>query len=211
MMNGVGGDLFAIVHDAARDRLHGLNASGWAPAGLSTEAAGVARRERDAADRHPRGHRAGRGGRLGGAARAGSGGCRWHECWRRRRGRARRLSRLGDRGGGVAWQRGARCARHANAARTFLPSGCAPRAGEVFRNPDLRVHLRADRRRRAATPSIAGDIATPPARVCRGSRRRPQRGRSAASSRPNGCSRCRRPTVDGRSTSCRRTVRAWRR
>ena len=37
MANGVGGDLFAIVYDAASDRLTGVNASGWAPAGLSVD------------------------------------------------------------------------------------------------------------------------------------------------------------------------------
>jgi gamma-glutamyltranspeptidase/glutathione hydrolase len=35
MNDGIGGDLFAIVHEADSGRLHGLNASGWAPAGLS--------------------------------------------------------------------------------------------------------------------------------------------------------------------------------
>jgi gamma-glutamyltranspeptidase / glutathione hydrolase len=34
-MNGIGGDLFAIVFDASTGALHGLNASGWAPAGLT--------------------------------------------------------------------------------------------------------------------------------------------------------------------------------
>jgi gamma-glutamyltranspeptidase / glutathione hydrolase len=34
-MNGIGGDLFAIVYDATTGTLHGLNASGWAPSGLS--------------------------------------------------------------------------------------------------------------------------------------------------------------------------------
>src|SRR5574341_1614445 len=34
-MNGVGGDLFAIVYDAKTDRLHGVNASGWAGSGLT--------------------------------------------------------------------------------------------------------------------------------------------------------------------------------
>ena len=37
MMNGVGGDLFAIVYDAASNTTHGLNASGWSPAGTSIE------------------------------------------------------------------------------------------------------------------------------------------------------------------------------
>src|ERR1700723_4774366 len=37
MMNGIGGDLFAIVYDAKSGKLYGLNASGWAPAGLSVE------------------------------------------------------------------------------------------------------------------------------------------------------------------------------
>jgi gamma-glutamyltranspeptidase / glutathione hydrolase len=35
MMNGIGGDLFAIVYDKQSDRLYGLNASGWAPEGLT--------------------------------------------------------------------------------------------------------------------------------------------------------------------------------
>jgi gamma-glutamyltranspeptidase/glutathione hydrolase len=37
MMNGIGGDLFAIVYDAKAKKLYGLNASGWAPKGLSIE------------------------------------------------------------------------------------------------------------------------------------------------------------------------------
>ena len=35
-MNGIGGDLFAIVYEAKTDRVYGLNASGWAPTGLTT-------------------------------------------------------------------------------------------------------------------------------------------------------------------------------
>src|SRR5208283_1405612 len=37
MMNGIGGDLFAIVYDAKTGKLYGLNASGWAPAKLTIE------------------------------------------------------------------------------------------------------------------------------------------------------------------------------
>jgi gamma-glutamyltranspeptidase/glutathione hydrolase len=35
--NGIGGDLFAIVYEAKSGKLHGLNASGWAPVGLTVE------------------------------------------------------------------------------------------------------------------------------------------------------------------------------
>jgi gamma-glutamyltranspeptidase / glutathione hydrolase len=37
MMNGIGGDLFVIVYDAKANKLYGLNASGWAPKGLTPE------------------------------------------------------------------------------------------------------------------------------------------------------------------------------
>src|SRR5947208_7742928 len=35
MMNGMGGDLFAIYWEAKTGKLYGLNASGWAPSGLT--------------------------------------------------------------------------------------------------------------------------------------------------------------------------------
>jgi gamma-glutamyltranspeptidase / glutathione hydrolase len=37
MMNGIGGDLFAIVYDAKANKLYGINAGGWAPKGLTIE------------------------------------------------------------------------------------------------------------------------------------------------------------------------------
>jgi gamma-glutamyltranspeptidase / glutathione hydrolase len=37
MMNGIGGDLFAIYWEAKSGKLYGLNASGWAPRGLTIE------------------------------------------------------------------------------------------------------------------------------------------------------------------------------
>src|SRR5580698_1443309 len=37
MMNGMGGDLFAIYWEAKTGKLYGLNASGWAPRGLTIE------------------------------------------------------------------------------------------------------------------------------------------------------------------------------
>src|ERR1700694_1413191 len=37
MMNGIGGDLVAVVYDAEANKRYGLNASGWAPKGLTIE------------------------------------------------------------------------------------------------------------------------------------------------------------------------------
>jgi gamma-glutamyltranspeptidase/glutathione hydrolase len=37
MMDGIGGDLFAIVYDAKANKLYGLNASGWAPKNLTID------------------------------------------------------------------------------------------------------------------------------------------------------------------------------
>ena len=36
-MNGIGGDLFVIYYDAKSGKTYGLNASGWAPTGLTPE------------------------------------------------------------------------------------------------------------------------------------------------------------------------------
>src|SRR5437588_6633165 len=37
MMNGIGGDLFLLYWDAKTGKLYGLNASGWAPQGLTID------------------------------------------------------------------------------------------------------------------------------------------------------------------------------
>ena len=51
MMNGIGGDLFAIVYDAKANRLYGLNSSGWAPKALSIE---MLRKQAGCGDPHAR-------------------------------------------------------------------------------------------------------------------------------------------------------------
>jgi gamma-glutamyltranspeptidase len=43
MSNGIGGDLFAIIYEVKSGKLYGLNASGWAPAGLSINKGEIAK------------------------------------------------------------------------------------------------------------------------------------------------------------------------
>jgi gamma-glutamyltranspeptidase/glutathione hydrolase len=142
MMNGLGGDLFAIVHDAATSAVHGLNASGWAPAGASIErleARGLTRMPQHGIDAVT----------VPGAV---SGWMALHEKF----GQATLASVLSaaiahaEQGVPVSeitsleWLAGAPLLRgDANAAATFLPNGRPPQAGDVFRNPDLARSLRA--------------------------------------------------------------------
>jgi gamma-glutamyltranspeptidase / glutathione hydrolase len=136
MMAGIGGDLFAVVYDAATDKVYGLNASGWAPKGLTPEFL------------HSKGqpwmpssgiHSVTVPGAVAG----------WDAL----------LSRFGRKSFAEAlaptiafakagfpvseifgddWTATAGyLARNREAARVFLPAGRAPAVGEIFRNPDL--------------------------------------------------------------------------
>jgi gamma-glutamyltranspeptidase / glutathione hydrolase len=138
---GIGGDLFAIVFDAATGDLHGLNASGWAPAGLTP-----AMLKAKALSEMPSGgiHTVTVPGAVAGwealAARHGT----------------RPLADLltpaiscAEEGFPVTdviaahWDvLGPKLASQSSAATTYMPEGRPPRAGEVFRNPDLADSLR---------------------------------------------------------------------
>jgi gamma-glutamyltranspeptidase/glutathione hydrolase len=139
--NGLGADLFAIVAEPSGGAVHGLNASGWAPAGLSV---GLLRRA--GLDRMPQNgiHSVTVPGIVAG----------W-DAMRRRFGTLPFDETLApailyaEQGFPVTptvahwWGRAAeRLAADANAAATFLPDGRAPKAGELFRNPDLARTLR---------------------------------------------------------------------
>jgi len=142
MMNGLGGDLFAIVHDAATGAVHGLNASGWSPAGMSIgflTARGMSAMPQQGIHAVT----------VPGAA---AGWIALHE----RFGRAPLSTilsaaiRHAEEGFPVSeitaleWL-GTAASLHAdaNAMATYLPAGRPPAAGEVFRNPDLARTLRA--------------------------------------------------------------------
>ncbi len=140
MMNGMGGDLFAIVYDAKTGKLYGLNASGWAPASLTIEVL------------KSRGIEMMPGGGIHSVTVPGA-----VDGW----------SKLLDRFGrkkfsdvlapaihyaadgfpvsertAVDWDEAAATVRSdSNAAKTYFPNGRAPGAGNIFRNRDLAISL----------------------------------------------------------------------
>ena len=136
MNDGIGGDLFAIVYEAKTGKLHGLNASGWAPRGLTPEflrAKGLTRMP-------PRGIHA---ATVPGAVKG------W-EALHTRFGRLPMAdilapviqhAQLGFPVGEVVsvyWKDSEAVLREdAPTAAAFLPGGRAPRPGELFRNPQL--------------------------------------------------------------------------
>ena len=140
-MNGIGGDLFAIIYIAKRGKLHGLNSAGWAPKGLTPaflRSKGLTQMPESGI------HTVTVPGAVAG--------------WEAMRARFGKLSLAdilapaiyyADEGFPVseviaeAWAGlTANLAGEPDAARTYLPDGRAPRAGEVFRNTDLAGSLR---------------------------------------------------------------------
>jgi len=142
MMNGIGGDLFAIVFDAGTSTLHGINGSGYAPAGLSIDVlrqAGVTTMPQTGIHAVT----------VPGAVAA----------WSRLSELLGRLPlgdvlspaiQIADEGFPVPeitaleWSSAEKLLRaDAEATRIYLPRGRPPVAGEVFRNPDLAATYRA--------------------------------------------------------------------
>ena len=66
--NGIGGDLFAIVYEAKTGKLYGLNASGWAPTGMTIDFLRAKGETKMPHRGHSLGHRARRSRRMGCAA-----------------------------------------------------------------------------------------------------------------------------------------------
>jgi gamma-glutamyltranspeptidase/glutathione hydrolase len=141
MMNGIGGDLFAIVYDAKAKKLYGINSSGWAPQNLTIDflkAKGISKST-------PRKsiHSVTVPGAVAG----------W-DALHRRFGRlplervlapaiyyARNGVPITETVAGV-WAASAEAVRdQPNFRKTFLPGGHAPKTGEVFHDPDLAASL----------------------------------------------------------------------
>src|SRR3984957_3026714 len=140
MMNGIGGDLFVMVYDAKANKLYGLNASGWAPKGLTIEflqkqglrdmpqrginavtVPGVVDGWQKLADKFGRKKLA---EDLSAAIRTAQDGFpvpEWDSAY---------------------WSAQVDLLRADEAAsKTYLPQDHAPRVGEIFRNPDLAASL----------------------------------------------------------------------
>jgi len=136
MMNGVGGDLFAIIYDAGSGELHGINASGCAPAALTID-----RLRADGITSMPQSgiHSVTIPGAVAG--------------WSKLSGRFGRLPlanvlapAIEIAAGGfpvpeitaAEWQGGEPLLRtNAEASRVYLPQGEVPAVGQIFKNPDL--------------------------------------------------------------------------
>ena len=147
--NGIGGDLFVIYYDAKAGKLHGLNAGGWAPSGLTPEllrSKGI--------------YRVPGNGIYSVTVPGAVAG--W-EALRSRFGKLPLADLLApaifyaEDGFPVtdviseAWAGQVnKLAADANAAKTYLMNGRAPRAGEVFKNPLLAESLRLIAARGAA-------------------------------------------------------------
>lgn len=136
MNDGIGGDLFAIVYEAKTGKLYGLNASGWAPKGLTADflrAQGLTRMP-------------GRGIHSVTVPGAVNG-------WQKLLTRFGRMKLAGvlapaidyaEAGFPVGevvsvyWRDSEKILNEdAPTAKTYLPLGHAPAAGEIFRNPAL--------------------------------------------------------------------------
>jgi gamma-glutamyltranspeptidase / glutathione hydrolase len=136
MMNGIGGDLFAIYWDAKTGKLYGLNASGWAPRALTIEhlrAKGITKMPEDGIDSVT----------VPGAV----------DGWAKLHGRFGKLpwAQLftpaifyARNGYGVPeiihgyWQAAvSRLAVASESQRVYLTNGNAPEIGQIFRNPEL--------------------------------------------------------------------------
>ncbi|MDO8837183.1 MAG: gamma-glutamyltransferase [Vicinamibacterales bacterium] len=139
-MNGIGGDLFALVYNGQTQTLHGLNASGRAGSGATPEAF-AALGLSEMPDRGP----------LPVTVPGAVDG--WHELLQAHG----TISLAQALAPAIAYARDgfvvseiiagqwrdteAILARDDHAARVFLPGGAAPRPGDIFRNPALAATL----------------------------------------------------------------------
>jgi gamma-glutamyltranspeptidase/glutathione hydrolase len=140
--NGIGGDLFILFYEAKTGTLHGLNSSGWAPAGLTVDflaAKGITKMPQKGI------HSVTVPGVVAGwdAARSRFGTKPFSELLAPAIYYAENGFPLSETIA-AGWARSVKMhSEHPNSQKTYLIDGTrAPKAGEVFRNPDLAASLR---------------------------------------------------------------------
>jgi gamma-glutamyltranspeptidase/glutathione hydrolase len=141
MSNGIGGDLFAILYIAETGELIGLNASGWAPAGLTVDvlaSKGITKMPN-------------RGiytvtvpGAVAGwdALRSRFGTMPFSEILAPAIFYAENGFPVSEVIAGMWESNEEMLASHPSSKETFLPNGHAPQEGEIFKNPGLAASLR---------------------------------------------------------------------
>ena len=140
-MNGIGGDLFAIIYEARTGNMYGLNSGGWAPSGLTP----ALLKTKGIEKMPPRGI----------FSVTVPGAVAGWEAMRTRFGKLPMADLLrsaifyADEGFPVTdviahgWANSVRSlSAEPNATKTYLVDGRAPKAGEIFRNPELAGSLR---------------------------------------------------------------------
>jgi gamma-glutamyltranspeptidase/glutathione hydrolase len=141
MMNGMGGDLFAIYWDAKTGKLYGLNSSGWAPKGLTVEhlkAKGVTAMPQSGIDSVT----------VPGAVAGWSalhqrfGHLPWKDLFQPAIFYAENGYPVPELIHAYFESAPRAFASDAEGRRVFLPHGRAPALGEIFQNPDLAKALR---------------------------------------------------------------------
>jgi gamma-glutamyltranspeptidase / glutathione hydrolase len=140
--NGIGGDLFAIVYEAKSGKLHGLNASGWAPQGLTI----------DFLTKKGEHSMPTLGIHSVSVPGAVAGWDELHKRFSRLPMRALMAPAIHYAGEGFPvteiiadyWNGSGReqVNHHENARKLYMPGGRPPAVGEIFRNPDLGKSLR---------------------------------------------------------------------
>jgi gamma-glutamyltranspeptidase/glutathione hydrolase len=142
MMNGIGGDLFAIIYEAKTGKLYGLNASGWAATGMTadfvaTRAINGKMPQRGVMTVNVPGAVAGWGAMQKKFGKLGFDQTLAPAIYYAEHGFP-----VGEITAGL-WAP-VMTANYTNDAfkATFLPGARSPRAGEVFKNPDLAASLK---------------------------------------------------------------------
>jgi gamma-glutamyltranspeptidase/glutathione hydrolase len=136
MMNGIGGDLFAIYWDAKNGKLYGMNASGWAPRALTIEhlrGKKITKMPEEGIDSVTVPGAVDGWGKLHGRF----GKLPWAQLFTPAISYARNGYAVPEIIHGYWHAAASRLAADAESQRVYLPNGKAPDIGQVFRNPEL--------------------------------------------------------------------------